>query len=281
MNHLDRLIFHYISESQVSVNFRRLQNHFKTAHHVERELLKQAVKRLVQEGRLNYRTDFGISYLDIAINGPVKVSEHVFLKPLMSASMAAPGQLDVVLEEGAAFGRGDHPTTRLAIQLIDALLHDGPWQRKKRSIQALDIGTGSGVLSIVAAKMGVGRILAVDVDPCAVFEAHANVLLNAVERQVSLIDDLEDVDRGCCDLILANLRTPTLMSLLPQIVDMVKTDSVLILSGVHTEETNDLCDRYHNAGFFQTKKCSEKGWSALSLARGDFRGDRSEDNPYY
>jgi ribosomal protein L11 methyltransferase len=279
MNPLDRQILHYVSESQASVTFRRLQRHFKTVHQVARERLKQAVKRLVQAGRLGYRTDFGTSYLDIAINGPVKVSEHVFLKPPMRASVAAPGQLDIVLEEGAAFGRGDHPSTRLAIQLIDGLLHDGPWQKKKTAMQALDIGTGSGVLSIVAAKMGVGRIQAVDVDPCAVFEARTNVQLNAVEGQVVLINDLEDVGRGGCDLILANLRTPTLMILLPQITEMVKTESVLILSGIHPEETDALCDRYRKAGFFRIKMCAEKGWRALLFARGDFRGDRIEGIP--
>jgi ribosomal protein L11 methyltransferase len=275
MNTLESQIFHYISESHASVSFRRLHRHFKQAHQLEPEPLKQAVRCLVQAGRLCYRTDFGTSYLDISINGTVKVSEHVFLKPLRSASVARPGQWEVVLEEGASFGRGDHPTTRLAIQLIDGLMHDGTWQKKGLTL-TLDIGTGSGVLAIVAAKMGMGRVQAVDIDPCAVFEARSNIRLNDVEKQVTLINDLKEVNKGCCDLILANMRTPTLIELLPRIVDMAANDNVLIFSGMRTDEMDNLCDRYCEAGFFLMKMCSEKNWGAVFFARGGFRGDTGE-----
>lgn len=269
MDTLDIQILRYISESRESVSFRRLHRHFKGSFQSESKSLKQAVRRLAQAGRLCYRTDFGTSYLDIAIDGPVKVSEHVFLKPPRIASVAGPGQLDVLLEKGAAFGRGDHPTTQLAIQLIDGLLHERPWQRKMRSVMALDIGTGSGVLAIAAAKMGVGRIQAVDIDPCAVFEARANIRLNGVEDQVVVIDNLQETGSGCCDLIVANLRTPTLMALLPRIVNMAATGSALIFSGMRAEETGRLRKRYRAAGFFERKICSEKGWCACLLVRGE------------
>jgi len=276
MNTLESQILHYISESHANVSFRRLQKHFKRSHQLEPKPLKKAVRRLVQAGRLCYRTDFGSSYLDVAINGPVKVSEHIFLKPPMSTSIAGSGQWDVVLEKGAAFGRGDHPTTRLAIQLIDDLLHGETWKGKKSSTLTLDIGTGSGVLAIVAAKMGMGWVKAVDIDPCAVFEARSNIRLNNVEKQITLINDLKEVDKGSCDLILANMRTPTLLKLLPRIVEMTAIDSVLILSGMRTDEMDRLCDQYHEAGFFQIKRCSEKNWGALFLARDEFRGDGRE-----
>ncbi|WP_319522742.1 50S ribosomal protein L11 methyltransferase [uncultured Desulfosarcina sp.] len=273
MDSLDHQILHYISESRNSVSFRRLHQRFKYVHQLEAKPLKQAVKRLVQEGRLCYRTDFGSTYLDIAMNGPVKISEHVFLKPPASRSIAGQGEWEILLEKGAAFGRGDHPTTRLAIQLIDDLLHDTFWKEKKHSIMAIDIGTGSGVLAIVAAVIGVGRVKAVDIDPCAIFEARANIQLNKMEKQVVLIDDLQQVDSGCCDLILANLRTPTLMGFLPKILDLASIDSTLIFSGMRTDETVFVCDRYRAAGFFQVKLCSEKDWSALILSRGDFLRD--------
>jgi len=68
MDSRDRKILHYISESQTSVSFRCLHQHFKRSHQLDPKVLKQAVRRLVQEGRLCYRTDFGNSYLDIALN---------------------------------------------------------------------------------------------------------------------------------------------------------------------------------------------------------------------
>ena len=225
---------------------------------------------MVQEGRLCYRTDFGNTYLDIAMNGPVKISEHVFLRPPASGSIAGQGEWEILLEKGAAFGGGDHPTTRLAIQFIDDLLHDTFWEKKRPSLMAIDIGTGSGVLAIVAATLGVGRVMAVDIDPCAIFEARANIQLNQLEKQVVLIDDLQEVGCGSCDLILANLRTPTLMALLPKILELASIDCALIFSGIRTDETVHVCDRYRAAGFFQVKMCSEKDWSALILSRGDF-----------
>lgn len=275
MKTLESQIFHYISESRASVNFRQLHKYFKQAHQLEPELLKQAVRRLVQAGRLCYRTAFGNSYLDLSMNGPVNVSEHVFLKPPMCASVVHPGQWEIVLEEGASFGRGDHPTTRLAIQLIDEFMHDETWQNKSSTV-TLDIGTGSGVLAILAAKMGMGQVRAVDIDPCAVFEARSNIRLNNAEKQVTLINDLKEVNKGCCDLILANMRTPTLIELLPRIVDMAATDSALIFSGMRTDEIEQLCDRYRDAGFYRTKMRSEKEWGALFLSRGGFRGASGE-----
>ena len=129
------------------------------------------------------------------------------------------------------------------------------------------------MLAIVAAKMGMGRVHAVDIDPCAVFEARANIRLNKVEKQVAVINDLKEVDSGCCDLILANMRTPTLITLLPRILEMAATDSGLIFSGMRTDEMEGLCERYREAGFFRIKMCSEKDWGALYLARGGFRGE--------
>jgi len=281
MNTLESQILQYISQSHVSVSFRRLHQHFKQARQLEPEPLKQAVRGLVQAGRLCYRTDFGTSYLDISITGPLKVSEHVFLKPRRGASVAHAGQWEIVLEEGAAFGRGDHPTTRLAIQLIDSFMGDETWQKKKTSTVTLDIGTGSGVLAIVAAKMGMGRVQAVDIDPCAVFEARSNIRLNNVQKQVTLINDLEEVGNGSCDLILANMRTPTLIKLLPRILEMAAADSVLIFSGMRTDEMDPLCDRYREVGFFRVKMCSEKNWGAVFFARGGFRGDSGERIPIY
>ena len=281
MDTLDIQILRYISESLTSVSFRHLHRHFQRTYRLDPKRLKQAVGRLVQAGQLYYRTDFGSSYLDIAINGPVKVSEHIFLKPAMCASGAGLGQWDVVLEKGAAFGRGDHPTTRLAIQLIDGLLHEKSWQKKRNSIVALDIGTGSGVLAIAAAKMGVGRIQAVDIDPCAVFEARANAQLNGVEKQMLLIDDLRHVARESCDLIFANLRTPTLMSVFFRIMEIAVKDSMLIFSGMRAEEAGQLCDKYRTAGFVRKKMITEKNWSALILARGEFGGDSVQRIPHY
>ena len=176
----------------------------------------------------------------------------------------------VSLGRGAAFGGGEHPTTRLAIQLIDATLHRPNWPVRRHACRALDIGTGSGVLAIVAAKMEVGFVCGIDTDPCAVFEASDNVRLNHVEDRVKILQDDLDSISGSFDLVFANLRMPTLFDLWSVLENKVADDSLFIFSGLKSEEIKSICDFYEAVGFFLHQKRSEKGWSAICLARGSF-----------
>jgi ribosomal protein L11 methyltransferase len=180
-----------------------------------------------------------------------------------------PDQVVVTLDRGASFGGGEHPTTRLAIQLIDATLHRQHWMKKKQSLRAIDIGTGSGILAIAAAKIGLGCVCAVDTDPCAVFEARENVRLNRLEDRVLVLSgDLNRVE-GVYDFVFANLRAPTLLGMRSILEKKISAESVLIFSGVKTDETLQICEIYKEVGFFRCEKRSENGWSALCLIRGD------------
>jgi ribosomal protein L11 methyltransferase len=161
----------------------------------------------------------------------------------------------------------------LAIQLIDALLSLPAWQDRWRACRAIDIGTGSGVLAIVAAKMGMGRVYGLDIDPCAVFEACENVRLNRVETRVSILNSDQDGLSGFYDLVLANLRMPTLFTLRSVMEQKLTEHSILVFSGLKSEEVTPVCDFYAEAGFFILQKRSEKGWSAICLARGSFLDD--------
>jgi len=194
----------------------------------------------------------------------------VVIKPPLSSFKAPPGQWVVSLGRGASFGGGEHPTTRLAIQLIDELLHLPNWQDTCQKYRAIDIGTGSGVLAIVAAKMGVGLVCGIDSDPCAVFEATENVRLNHLEEQIKIFDDDLSAVTGLYDLVFANLRAPTLFGLRSALEKKTAAESVLIFSGLKSDETRPLCDYYEAAGYFILQKRSEKGWSAICLARGSF-----------
>ena len=137
----------------------------------------------------------------------------------------------VSIEKGAAFGFGDHPTTRMAIRLIDACLHQPYWQEEKHALKAIDIGTGSGVLSIVAAKLGLGVVVGVDTDPCALHESKNNVNLNQMEGRIQIVAKSIDQFNETFDLVFANLRTPTLLNLCADIDNKLSKKSALIFFG--------------------------------------------------
>lgn len=268
-------ILRFIAESPSKVSFGSLKRHFNDTQQCNPKELKRLVASLIQAGQLCYTSHFGNSFIEISYDQPQAVSEHVVIKPPFSSLEALSGPCVVSLGRGAAFGGGEHPTTRLAIQLIDAVLHLPYWQERRHACRAIDIGTGSGVLAIVAAKMGVGLVCGIDSDPCAVFEANHNVRLNHLEDRVKIFhDDLEKI-AGSYDLVFANLRMPTLFNLWSVLEKKVANDSILVFSGLKPEEAKPLCDFYETVGFFVHQKRAEKDWSAICFARGSFLDERA------
>lgn len=261
-------ILQFITESFSKVSFACLKRHFNEAHQTDQKELKRLVAGLMKAGKLCYTSHYGNSFIEISYSHPKAVSEHVVLKPPLCLLDPPPGKCVVTLERGASFGGGEHPTTRLAIQLIDALLHVPYWRDRKQVLRAIDIGTGSGVLAIVAAKMGLGFVCGIDTDPCAVFEARENVRLNHLESHVTILDDDLDAVTGSYDFVFANLRTPTLLGLRSFVEKKVKADSALLFSGCRIDETLPICELYKESGFINIQTRCAKGWSSLCLARG-------------
>jgi ribosomal protein L11 methyltransferase len=263
-------VLRFIAESHSKVSFRCIKRHFCDIHQCTPKKLKLMIASLIETGQLCYTSHFGNSFIEISYDRPQAISDHVVIKPPSSSFKAPPGQWVVSLGRGASFGGGEHPTTRMAIQLIDEILHLPSSQERCQIYKAVDIGTGSGVLAIVAARLGVGLVCGIDSDPCAVFEAKENVRLNHLEERVNICDDDLSAITGPYDLVFANLRAPTLFGLRPALVTKTATDCVLIFSGLKSDETRPLCDHYEKEGYLLHQKRSEKGWSAICLARGSF-----------
>ena len=262
----ESVLLQFIARSPSKVSFSRLHRHFNSDQ-VPKKELKSLIAGLIQAGKLCYTSYFGTTFIELSFSQPRVVSDHVVLKPPLTSFAASPDQVDVVLQRGASFGVGEHPTTRLAIQLIDALLYSRPWKEKTPGLKAIDIGTGSGVLAIVAAKIGVRFVHAIDTDPCAVYEARQNVRLNQLEAFVRILDGGLDIIEDGYGLVLANLRTPTLFSLRDSLEKKIASDAVLVFSGMKTEEIVSIRDFYGQVGYSLIKKRSEMGWSAISLSK--------------
>jgi ribosomal protein L11 methyltransferase len=222
---------------------------------------KATLKDLVARGELEYTYEFGSTYLVPSFNKPVRISDHVVVKP--PGHRFKPGRNDVVVQirPGAAFGGGRHPTTRLSVKAIDFLLKKVRPDWLKKSCSVLDIGTGSGILAIAAICLGVHKGLAIDIDPCAISESAENIALNRLEDQLVVSDRRLDTIHWSFSMVIANLRYPSLKNFYPQITQQTDTGGGVVLSGFRLCERDDLVDIYTDKQFECIWTADENDWA--------------------
>jgi ribosomal protein L11 methyltransferase len=269
-NDLRHEILRYIDDSPTKLTFGALKRQFCLSGRYRLETFKQTLAELIHTGKLSYAAHFGQTFIEISFNSPQQVSPHIVVKPPTIHFQAKDGIRVVDVEHGSSFGSGEHPTTQLSIQLLDCCLLSLKRLVDLNTIKAVDIGTGSGILAIVAVKLGVGGISAIDVDPCAVFEARRNVLLNHVQEKVVVEGGSFDRLVGGVSMMIANLRTPTLLKLGRRVESRLEKDAMIVLSGMRTEEASTIIDFYAKIGFSLMKSTAKGGWNALCLTRGRY-----------
>ncbi len=236
----------------------------RTGH--SRRQIRAALRRLVEERRLDYTYLHGCSFIEASFNRPVPVGRHILLLPPGMQPAQAAGKAVIRLAQGAAFGNGRHPSTRLALQGIAHLLRSSGWHCAHGTAECLDIGTGSGVLALAALALGVRRAVGLDIDATSLFEAAANARLNGMAKRFEVMcADLCEVD-ATFDIVLANLRPPTLKAMLPDICRCLRKRGAVVLSGFRRgEEAVDLLGPYARRGMSCMWCGTEKGWQAFVL----------------
>lgn len=210
---------------------------------------------------------------------PQAVGRRLVIVPswLRHARWAAGGRVPLWIDPGMAFGTGDHESTRLALVLLqeslDRLAAAGP-----RPLRVLDLGTGSGILAVAAARLAPASVWACDQDPMAVEVAAANAAANGVDGAVTTaVADLlaprageagpgADLP-GPADLILANILFPVLDAAAPRIAAALRPGGLLVLSGITTSQREPLAVRYEDLGCRRVASVSRGGWSALLMRR--------------
>lgn len=228
---------------------------------LDRSLIRRTVKSLVREGLLEYRDKNGRTAISLSFSRPVRLSDHVVVCPPDVSVDEKTGNVVVRLNSGTAFGRGDHPTTQLCVAALDDLL-TGESGMKNRYRTALDIGTGSGILALSAAKLGIEKIWACDRDPVAESEARENIALNGLHERIFMVPDFDTEQKY--DMIIANLRYPTLIDLYDVIEKITHEKSALVLSGIKEDEVETVHGVYTGPGCFERRwLSSRKGWSGL------------------
>ena len=235
--------------------------------HSSRTSIRAAIQSLINEGILRYTSHFSTSHLEINFDRPVPVSQRIVLVPGHRHPEGKQDAIFVKIAAGDAFGVGDHPTTRLALQAVDWVLAQVQRQDTRNKI-ALDVGTGSGVLAIAAVKLGIASVLGIDSDPVARYEAQANVHLNALDQRIVIAETLREhaADKRF-DLIMANLRLPTLMTLFPMLKGRSMPKAYWVLSGFRPDEQDRLMQSLPPDEFSMQWQRRVLNWAAIALHR--------------
>jgi ribosomal protein L11 methyltransferase len=182
---------------------------------------------------------------------PVLIGGRVFVRPPWAD--ARQGTLDLVIDPGQAFGTGAHATTRLSLELLLELSSAGSFA---------DLGCGSGVLALAAAKLGFGPVAAVDNEEAALEATRANAVANGVSLERVERLDLRAESPPAAETVAANLMRPLLLRLA---ASMEEKPRALIVSGLLDDEADEVADAF--APLAERRRLSSQGWSGLLLAR--------------
>lgn len=188
---------------------------------------------------------------------PQLVGERLYICPSWAATAPA-GRIPVIIDPGMAFGTGQHASTRGCLRQLERATVG------RNITRALDVGTGSGVLAIALAKVGVSDVWAVDNDPTACAVAAANAAVNDVTLQIRIVSDLTDVP-GTFDLVVANLYADLLEALAPRLVERLRPDGALITSGLLGVDEERVRTAYEAFGLAVVERDREEPWVTLAL----------------
>lgn len=203
---------------------------------------------------------------------PIEIGKALLLKPSWSKRRQSAGQAVVILDPGLSFGTGQHPTTEFCLRALVRSRGDS------RSL--LDIGTGSGILAIAAAKVGYAPVCAFDFDPEAVRVARANALANGVSSKIRItradVTKLPDQLRRRYDVVCANLIFALLITKRRTIAALVKRGGLLVLAGILKTEFRQVQTAYESLGLRLVASKAEKEWRSGSFRFARHFNSRNE-----
>lgn len=196
---------------------------------------------------------------------PLRVSGDIVIKPTWERYSPAGSDIVVDIDPGMAFGTGQHSSTRMCIAAIEeVLIRDG--SRDRRTV--LDVGTGTGILAICAAKLGVQAATGIDIDPKAVEIAGRNIVINGVEDRVEIINRDVGLCRGSFDLIVANLISGLLIKLHEHLLSLTKPGGYIIASGLTEHDAKDVEKIFCNGDVTLHDTQVEKEWVCYTFRKG-------------
>jgi len=205
-----------------------------------------------------------------------RIGRRIVIVPTWETYEPAAEEMPIRLEPGMAFGTGLHPTTRLCLRAMEDHLVPGS--------TVLDVGTGSGILAIAAARLGAGSVLALDADLSVVNVARENVVANGTSEQVVVQHgtlrggdavplyfvpdaELEVLGDGQFDLILINILAPVIVSVAPELAARLEPSGKVIAAGLIETQEQDVVEAFRAEGLVTVERTQEKDWVALVAQR--------------
>ena len=183
---------------------------------------------------------------------------RIVVRPTWMEYAARDGEVVIDMDPGMAFGTGHHPTTHMCLLELEKLVAPGA--------NVLDVGTGSGILAITAAKLGAERVLALDVDPIAIKAARANVRANGLSSTIKVSRRAlasHKSARGTFDLVVANLYTKVILEMASDLVVQATPQGKLALSGIMAERAPEVEERLNEEGCAILRTEREGDWAAI------------------
>jgi ribosomal protein L11 methyltransferase len=192
---------------------------------------------------------------------PTQVTSRFVVKPPWSSIRLRKKQIPIDINPGMAFGTGTHATTKLCIQALEK-------RAKKRGLSVLDVGTGSGILSVASAKLGAGEVLGLDIDSVAVEIARENVIQNNVSEIVRIKKgNIGNIKRKF-DVVVANIDFKGLKRMRITLIGHLKKQGFLILAGILEEEGERLRQHYMKTGLLKLAEMAQEGeWVCLTFRK--------------
>lgn len=235
--------------------------YFKQEHNILSQL-KEAIKNLYAANELAHLYEVQVKSIQEAdwahewekYYHAVAVGKHIKIVPIWEKEIGAldeesTDELLIYLDPGLAFGTGTHPTTQLCVKAIE--------KYQKQMDTVYDVGTGSGILAIISAKLGAGCIRAFDYDEQAVDSAQANAKLNQLTQAIDFQknDLLQGIEKPA-DLIIANILEPIIRRLIPMVPPLLKRDGKFIISGILAEQFETVANqlKMHRFSILETNQ---------------------------
>lgn len=204
---------------------------------------------------------------------PVAVSDHITVSPPWIDYEPAEDERVIWIEPGMAFGTGTHETTSLCAALLDHYISDAG---EPERLKVMDVGCGTGILSIMARYLGAGEVLGIDIDPEAVRTARENVAKNLCTDGSGRASGIEiregDLTRGVsyrADIIVANLLAPLIEALTPDATAHLSAGGVYIVSGVLVSQEKEVTEALEESGFTVEITREKNQWCAMAARLND------------
>ncbi len=189
----------------------------------------------------------------------LRVGRRLVIRPTWRRHRAEPDDAIVALDPGMAFGTGLHPTTRLCLALVEGLADRGVLA----GTRVLDVGCGSGILALAAARLGAATVLGVDPDPIAIEATTFNARRNRLARRVRARRGSVPSGESPFDVILANLIASLLVELAPRLADELTPGGTIVASGIFIDREEDVRRAFGGVGLSVRARMAEGDWVAL------------------